>query len=44
MLHIIFFSRLIGILLSHSFVFNFSVTQELAAVVWAYALQCWAVV
>lgn len=44
MLHIIFFSGLIGILLSHGFVFNFPVTQALAAVVWAYALQCWAVV
>jgi len=38
------FSGLIGILLSHSFAFNFPMTQELAAVVWAYALQCWAVV
>lgn len=43
-LHIIFFSGLIGILLSHSFVFNFPVTQEMAAVVWAYALQRQAVV
>lgn len=42
-LHIIFFSGLVGILLSHSFVFNFPVTQEMAAVVWAYVLQCRAV-
>lgn len=44
MLHIILFSGLTGILLSHNFVFNFTVTQELAAVVWAYALHCQAVV
>lgn len=42
-LRIIFFSGLLVILLSHSFVFHFPVTQELAAVVWAYALQCRAV-